>query len=346
MKFRGPSDVARFAKWLAAALAWCLLSESVYSQPARPAVALALSGDWPAALALEVRKDLTASLNERGVVVLGENDPAAKATLRISPPAAGEPAIRVEVIDPGAVITAVRELSLTAEYPDTWSVVIAATADELLAAAWSLPPVAGVPAEPQAEPLAAVVSTPVPPKPKAEPLPKPPAPSARRSELGFGVGFERYLPNALTYGADVFVGVALSERWLLELGGSFRELVPQSSLGGEVYGTAVGGDVQLRASVTRGSWLGIDVHGGVHAARVWFDGRPQADAVAKEVNATLVSARLGGRALLFTSTDTRLGLGGTAGLPLVSATASAAGKDVLELRGVELGARLEAAWLF
>lgn len=342
MKFTGSSDVAKFAKGLAAALAWCLLSGSAYSQSTRPAVALDLDGDWPAALALEVRKDLTASLSERGVVVLGENDPAANATLRISPPANGEPAIRVEVIDPGAIVTAVRELSLTAEYPDTWSVVIAATADELLAAAWSLPPIA----EPFAEPPAPVVSAPAPPKPKPVPLPEPTPPRLRRSELGFGVGFEQYLPNALTYGADVFLGLALSERWLVEVGGSFRELVPQSSPGGEIYGSEVGGDVQVRAHVTRGPWLGLDLHGGVHAARVWFDGRPEAGAVAKEVSATLVSARLGGRVLLFTSGDTRLGLGVTAGAPIVSATATAAGKEAVELRGVELATRLEAAWLF
>lgn len=342
MRFTGPSDVTRFAGWLAWVFAWCLFAASAYSQSTRPAVALALAGDWPVALALEVRKDLSASLSERGVIVLEENDPAAKATLRISPPAAGEPAIRVEVIDPGAIVTAVRELSLTAEHPDTWSVVIAATADELLAAVWSLPAVGEPPAETNKP-----VSVPPPPPPrKAEPAPEPAPPRPRRGELGFGVGFEQYLPNALTYGADVFLGFAMSEHWLLELGGSFREIAPRSSSGGEVYGSAVGGDVQVRARVVSGRWLGLDVHGGVHAARIWFDGRPESGAVAKEVSAALMSARLGGRALLFTSDDIRLGLGLTAGLPVVSATASAAGKDVLELRGLELGARLEAAWLY
>lgn len=306
---------------------------NAYAQAA-PAVALQLDGAWPAQLAVEVRKDLGASLNERGVVVLAEGDPGARATLRISPPSAEAPQVHVEVVNPAHDVAAVRELSLAQEHPDTWSVAIAATADELLAATWSLP----------AAPVPAAV---VPALVTAEPAPPPPfAPDSRRGEVGIAVALERYLPNARLFGADLFGALVMSPSWQLELGAWFRDIAANESPSGEVYGTVAGADVALSGQVTRGRWLGLDVLTGVHAGVVWFAGRADAGVASQSVTAALLSARLGGRASLFTTERTRVGLTATVGVPVVTATAKDSGVDVTELRGVELAARCEVGWQF
>jgi hypothetical protein len=297
-------------------------------------VALQLDGTWPEQLAVEVRKDLGASLNERGVVVLADGDPTARATLRITPSGDGAPQVQVQVVNPGRDVAAARELSLAREHPDTWSVAIAATADELLAATWSLPDVAPAPT------FAAV--------PKVEPAPPPPlrAPDPRHGEIGLGVTLEQYLPNARLFGADVFGALPLTERWQLELGAWFRDIASQDAASGEVYGTVVGGDVLLGGNVTRGRWLGLDVLTGLHGGVVWFDGRADDGVVENSVTGTLLSARLGGRVSLFTTERTRVGVTATAALPIVTAVARDTGREVIKLRGVELGTRVEVGWQF
>lgn len=338
MKFALGSHAATRTSWCLGACA-LLLAVPVSAQ-AQPAVVLHLDGTWPEQLAIEVRKDVGASLNERGVEVLTDGDPAARATLMISPPSAGAPWVRVQVVNPDREVAAARELSLLREHPDTWSVAIAATADELLAATWSLP-------EPQ--PPAPVV----PPldEQRIQPQPAPPsaasvAPEPRHGDIALGVALEQYLPNAQLYGADVYAALSVTETLDIELGAWFRDIAARDSLAGEVYGTVVGGDVVLRGNVTRGPWLGVDVLTGVHAGVVWFDGRANAGARAGSATGALLSARLGGRASLFTTERTRVSLTATAGLPVVTATARDTGREVLKLKGLELGGRLEVGWQF
>ncbi len=351
MKFTRRSNITATATWWACVT--CLVASTSHADPA-PAVAIALEGEWPEELAVEVKKDLGASLNERGVVVLAEGDPSARATLRISPPSAGVPVVEVEVVNPTLEVAAARELSLAREHPDTWSVAIAATADELLAATWSLPDVAPG-SQPNANAAAqTTASPPTPPtKPAAAPArPKPAAsppvstPFVRHGELGLGVALEQFIPNAQLYGGDVFGVWAMSERFQLEFGGWFRDVAPRDTSSGEIYGTVVGSDVTLAANVTRGKWLGLDVLTGVHAGIVWFDARADEGVSSRSVTGALVTTRLGGRASLFTTERTRLGVTLIAGVPLVRAAASDTGDEVLQMKGVELGARVEVGWQF
>lgn len=315
-------------------------AQAAGSASEQAAVVLHFDGDWPRNLAIEVRKDLNASLGERGVLVVAEGDPAARATLHLSPPSVGEPRVLVRVVDPDRTVAADRELSLVREHPDTWSVAIAATADELLAATWSLPDV--VPGD-GVSPVAPVVlpASSLPPASS-----RPPARESRRGEVGLGGALEQYFPNAQVYGADLFGALVLTDRLQLELGVWFRDIASRRSASGDIYGTMVGGDVTISSVVTRGPWFGFDVFTGVHAGIVWLDGRARSDVTTRSVTGAMLSARVGGRASLFTSDRTRLGLAAAAGVPLITATASDAGREVLALRGAEVGARLEAGWQF
>jgi hypothetical protein len=331
VKFARGRYITKRASWWGVCGASLVVSHAFAQSEA--AVALQLDGTWPEQLAVEVRKDVGASLNERGVAVLADGDSTARATLRISPPSGGVPHVQVQVVNPNTDVAAVRDLSLAQEHPDTWSVAIAATADELLAATWSLPDV--TPAAPR-----------VVPPPEEQPLTPSPPFGSRRGEVGLGVALEQYVPNARLYGADLFGIIVLTERWQLELAAWFRDIAATDSPSGEIYGTVVGGDVVIGANVTRGRWFGLDLLTGVHAGVVWFDGRPDEGVLARSVTGALLSARLGGRASLFTTERTRVSLSATAGVPVVTASAGDAGTDTVELRGVELGARLEVGWQF
>src|SRR5690606_12892043 len=225
---------------------------SVMRAAGRAAVALHFDGDWPTPLAIEVQKDLNASLGERGVLVLPEGDPAARATLHLSPPSLGEPRVHVRVVEADQTVAAERELSLVREHPDTWSVAIAATADELLAATWSLP---DVELNARVAPLAFEVSTPT--------SSLPPVRQPRRGEVGLGAAFEQYLPNAQVYGADLFGALAVTERLQIEVGVWFRDIASRRSASGDIYGVMAGGDVAVCGTVTRGPWVGFDVFAGV-----------------------------------------------------------------------------------
>lgn len=323
-------------------VATSLLVLDVQAQGTQPGVALHLDGQWPGQLALELKKDLDASLGERGVRVLADGDAEARATLLISPPSDTALVVRVLIVSRERQLLADRELSLVSEHPDTWSVAIAATADELLAIAWSLPPPASPKSQDEPKPPDQVPTVPPPAPAKVSP-PVEALPSLR-PELGLGVTYEQYFPRAQTYGVDLFGGMPLGGPWRLEFAAALRKLVPRSSAQGEVDGAAAGGSVFLSAGVSQGRWLGLELLGGAHAAAVWFDASAAEGSEAKPVTAALVSVRGGGRMSVVTSQRSRLGLVITAGLPVVRAAARDAAGDVALLGGVELGARLEAGW--
>src|SRR5690606_32514537 len=115
-----------------------------------PSVVVQLDGAWPPPLASELKADLDASLSERGVTVLPEGSSSARATVRILPPTVGTFDVHVVIVDSARVVLAERHLWLTRERPDTWSVAIAAAADELLAVTWNLPERGTPPTEPSA----------------------------------------------------------------------------------------------------------------------------------------------------------------------------------------------------
>lgn len=330
------------------------------AQSSGNAVIVELSGTWPEALAREVHADLDASLGERGVAVLDEKQPSedvrARATLRIYPPTNDDLDVRVAIIDPANLVIAERHLVLLQEHPDTWSVAIAATADELLATTWSLPERDSQGAMADETPATAPQSTTqsqVPPKTVRRPPGSSGAVPVEKEldgaepaplELGIAASGEHYTWGGTTYGGDVFVALPVTASAGLSFAGMFRRIVPAVSQDGRVTGTVAGGNILLVQQLAGNRWTALDVVSGVHAGAVWFSADPYDGARARATTAALLSLRLGARLDVFTSQWTRLGLLVAGGVPVVRAVAEDSSGGVVRLGGLEFGARLEVGW--
>ena len=85
-----------------------------------------------------MRADLRASLRERGLSLVDtdERPEDVLATILIEAPSLDRPVARIEIDDRVSEKQVEREISLGRDPPDTWSVVLAASADELLRASW------------------------------------------------------------------------------------------------------------------------------------------------------------------------------------------------------------------
>jgi hypothetical protein len=344
-----------FGAWCAACLVFTF---SAFAQPSTNAVLVELRGTWPEPLAREVHADLDASLRERGVAVLDAKQPGtgARATLRIYPPTNEDLDVRVAIIDSAQLVLAERHLKLMQEHPDTWSVAIAATADELLAATWSLPERAAQgPAPADAPSEGAPLKTGQATLPQTAPQRE----SAKGSgvlvketgradtpkmELGVAASGEHYTWGGTTYGGDVFSDVPAATSSSFSFAGVVRRIASEVSRDGQVTGTLAGANVLFVQQLIGNRWTAFDVVSGVHTGFVWFSAEPNDEARALATTAALLSLRLGARWSVFTSQRTRIGLLVTSGVPLVRAVAEDSTGGVVRLGGLEFGARLEVGW--
>lgn len=329
---------ARLFGLLAVALLW-LGAAGVAAAEDPPIVVLALDGAWPSELGAEVRADLRASLRERGLALVdeGETPGRAVATIRIEAPDLDHPVARIEIDDRVNQKRVEREVALGSEPVDTWSVVLAAAADELLRAAWveltmpDAPPPAMTP-PPEVE-RAARESV------------APEGPVDGRLGVVIAAALEGYTGGAVLAGADLVFSVLAGGPVAIDAGVSVRGLVPATSRLGVLDGLAVGGEIGLRGALLgRAGLARLDLLAAVRAA--WLDLRPSPvpGAIAERAEGALVAVRGGVRFALALPGTVHVGVTALIGVPIVGAVAvDAEGQRLAAIEGAELGLRIEVS---
>lgn len=302
-------------------------------------VALALDGPWPSELGAEVRADLRASLRERSLVLMDADERPAVvlATIHIEAPDLDRPVARIEIDDRVNEKRVEREIALGSEPPDTWSVIIAAAADELLRAAWL------------------ELTMPDAPPPAIEPPPEveraardsvgPAGPYDGRFGIVIGAALEGYTGGSFFVGGDLGASLYVIDVLAIDLDLVVRGLLPGISPLGTLDAIAGGGSLGARVSLLgRSGPARLDLLAQLRGMVVDF--RPSAaDGViaAPGQNGVLV-LRGGFRAALAMEGTVHVGLTVFVGAPLLGAIAIDSNGQVLgAIDGLELGARLEVS---
>jgi hypothetical protein len=304
-----------------------------------PIVALVLEGEWPSELGAEVRADLRASLRERGVSVIDadEGPTGVLATIRIEAPDLDHPMARIEIDDRVNQKQMEREIRLGAEPPDTWSVVIASAADELLRAAW--------------------IELTMPDAPPPAMTPPPEMMSAARASVApdgphdgtFGVSLsgaiEGYTGGAVLSGGDLDLVIFLIDGVALEVGFVVRGLIPPESALGSLNALALGGSIGARVPLLgRSGLVRLDVLAQLRG--MFLDLRPVAapGALAEGAQDGLLVLRGGLRAALAMEGVVHVGFAFFVGAPLLGVRAvDSNGAPLAAIEGVELGGRIEVS---
>lgn len=259
------------------------------------------------------------------------------ATILIEAPSLDHPVARIEIDDRVSEKQVEREIALGRDPPDTWSVVLAASADELLRASWI-----------------ELTMTDAPP-PAIEPPPEveraaresiaPDGPRDGAVGIAAAAAIDGYLGGAVLAGGDLVLTLYVGDAFGIDLGLVGRAMIPvQSALGG-LTATAFGGDVGGRASLLpRAGLLRLELVFGVRAMLV--DWRPSAavDAVATPAESFVFVARGGVRIGLAVPGPLHVALTFTGGAPIVAAVAADSRGNLAGIEGLELGGRLELSW--
>lgn len=320
------------------AVALWLLAASAHAQ-SEPAVALVLEGPWASELGAEVRADLRASLRERGLSLIDadEHPDRVLATIRIVAPDLDRPVAHVEIDDRVNQKRVERDVGLGREPVDTWSVVIAAAADELLRAAWleltmedAPPPAFEPPPEVEAAARSSIAPT---------------GPRDGAFGVTLGGALEGYTEGGVLAGGDLTGTFFVHELIGVELGLVVRGLVPGAGALGSLDALAIGGDVGARISLLgRGGLARLELLAALRALAVDLRPTPAPESIASASTVPLVVLRGGFRAALALDGPIHVGLVVFAGAPLSGVRAVDANGDVLGgLSGVELGARVEVS---
>lgn len=328
------------ARW--ALLTSCLLSVELVatvSEAQAPVVALVLEGAWPSELGAEVRADLRASLREREISVIDadEGPTGVLATIRIAAPDLDHPVARIEIDDRVNQKRVEREIRLGAEPPDTWSVVIAAAADELLRAAWIELTMPDAPAPAMTPP------------PEMEHAARasvaPDGPHDGRFGVSLSGAIEGYTGGAILSGGDLDLVIFLFDELAVEVGFAVRGMIPTQSELGTLNALALGGSVGARVPLLgRSGLVRLDVVAQLRAMMI--DLRPVAapGGLASGAQDGLLVLRGGLRAAIAMEGVVHVGLSLFVGAPLLGVVALDSNGDRLAaLEGVELGGRLEVS---
>jgi hypothetical protein len=286
-----------------------------------------------------VRADLRASLRERGLALVDadESPEGVLATIRIDAPSLDRPVARIEIDDRVSEKQVEREITLGRDPPDTWSVVLAASADELLRASWieltmpDAPPPAITP-PPEVERAARSSIAPDGP---------------RDGDVGIliAAAVDGYLGGAVLVGGDLGLSLYVSDAFAIDLGLVGRGMAPVSSALGGLTATAFGGDVGARVSlVPRVGMLRLELVASVRALIVDWRPTASADAIASPAESFVFVARGGLRFALAVPGPLHVALTLTGGAPIVAAVAADSHGNLAGIEGLELGARLELSW--
>jgi hypothetical protein len=279
-------------------------------------------------LCQSVTADLRAMLSERdiGLVDAPSNEAIALVDVALEG-LDSEPNVRIRVEDRIGDKRVERTLSLRLEPPDTWSVVVAAAADELLQASWVEIVFLSTP------------SVPVPPAIRRWIDPRPFGVTAAASVEG-------YTGGAILFGGDLGVVLALGSLVAIDAAAIGRAMLPVHGAFGGLDVVAIGGDAGVRIALLEpASTWGLDLWAALRVA--WIDLRPSpmAGIIAAAANDVLVALRGGVRVALRADRTFHAALALSIGAPLHGVVASDAnGARMVALDGLELGARLELAF--
>jgi hypothetical protein len=304
-----------------------------------PVVVLSLDGVWPSELGAEVRADLRASLRERGLSLVDadERPDVVLATIHIDAPDLDRPVARIEIDDRVNQKRVEREIALGREPPDTWSVILAAAADELLRAAW--------------------IELTMPDAPPPAMVPPPEVERAARASVGpsgphdgpFGVAIagsvEGYTGGSVFVGADASATLYVGELLGIDLGVVIRGLVPTASDLGSLDAIAAGGELGARVALLGRSGLArLDLCAQLRGMVVDFRPGPRGGALANPGQDGVLVLRGGVRLALAMEGAVHVGLSVLVGAPLVGAIAvDSNGTRLAGIDGLELGTRLEVS---
>jgi hypothetical protein len=304
------------------------------------AVSLELAGSWPTGLADRVRADLRASLAERRLTLLDDIEgrrPAAAMILEPPDPRTAQAQITVDDLVNRRRIQ--RSLSVAGQPPDIWTVSLAASADELLRAAWrDIAPRVPEPEE-EAAPREDGIAIP------SEPVPVPPSPPPT-----FGVALgATFLANSLGLlapGAELGLTYYAHPRVGVELDLGARRLLERASGLGSISGWGLDASAQARfALLPREDPWSIDVLAGVRATLVLYEGQPDAPSVsARGATDGALEASAGLRVAYAMTPTLHIGARALAGAPLRASIATAGPVDVVGVGGFSGAFKLELEW--
>ncbi|MEM9191461.1 MAG: hypothetical protein AAGF12_19975 [Myxococcota bacterium] len=281
-----------------------------------PTVQLELQGEWPPDLAENVERDLKASLSERGFILVdgSETDRAPSGTVTVREPR--ESTVEVVVRDHLSERSLTRPVDLSQEPLEVWSVLISASADELLRATsveqlLSAPPTTRD--EPNGTPFATV-------------------------EGGFAA--QAYSGGATLLGGDVSFGLRILE-WLgLRLSFGGRGVLAESSPLGDISGFTLNAELTGRLRIFRpANWLELGIDVSVWGAYVHWTARPTPDATGEDGQTGGLGLRAGPFATAWVGSFF-VTLRMTAGAPVVTPIAEDESGSVIAISGLELGGAL------
>jgi hypothetical protein len=309
------------------------LASPVRAQQRAPIVSLALEGEWPEALAADLRADLRASLSERNIDLIdASREPEhAVALLRIDAPAQGRAVVMVDDLVNDKRVERIVELG--GDAPSVWSVLLAASADELLRAAWVEILLHDAP-EPARD---------VPPAVRRAVETTLEVPRVPIAELGLAAAIDGYSRGAVLLGGDGWAAFFPDPRLGLEVAIVARGMVPFESLLGVVNAFVFGGELAVRGVLVRESEFSLEVDAGARALLCAWSGIPSEGVQARDALAPVIGVRGGVRAAFAIAPGWWARLRASAGVPLLGSIAGSDEGELVGIAGLELGLRLELA---
>lgn len=249
-------------------------------------VALALHGEWDDPTRVGVRADLAANVRHEGFELVHMADGAAGilATVHVDAPAADRVTIRI--VDDVTGKEVKREVALSGVPRDTWPVVIATSADELLRASWAELTLDHAPEAPAV--VAATLERHLTPERVTER-----APPARWRLLARGGG-EGYTGGDIHLGGDLVFQLRLGEsRLSLELAAGGRRAPSRRSERGDVWSVSAGGEAGLAIELLRAHrTVHLDLALGLRTAWVGYRAEANEGSSATDGSGLLVSTKL------------------------------------------------------
>jgi hypothetical protein len=321
---------------LSHALIVLLIGAPAAAQSTRATIALELTGEWRPELADALRADLGASLGERGLRLVDASlEPEeAVAVVRMSAPTREQRGVLIAVDDRLNTKHLERFVDLSSDPADTWSALLAASADELLRAAWlelliaDAPPVRRDPPPEIRRVVEAIV--------------EPPAPPHRPVSLDLDAAIEGYTGGAIVLGGDARGAFFFVPRFGLELALGARGMLPAQSRLGEVSAAILATEIDARGVIVPGDYR-FEVIAGVRALLVLWTPIPDRGAEPIGSAQGVVVLRGGVSASLAPDPAWQLGVSATVGAVLLGTVASDDQDPIVGVSGVELGLRAEVA---
>jgi hypothetical protein len=298
----------------------------------RARIAVRFEEGWPTALREAVRADLEATMGpQRFELVDSESPLEVAASLWLSAPTADRPRCAIRLEDHLMSKRVERTVTLSRVPLDSWSVAIAAGADELLRASWAELALPGAP-EPTIEPPEQVVQWVE--QTVVEEIVE--QHSERRARvpvatIGVRAAVDGFSTGLLQLGGDLSLQLWALPWFAIETAVGGRGMIPLRTARGTVQGWALSGEVGPAFSLLDpSSPIRLQAFVLLRASYASFDAMPAPDSIVTPVAGPALFARVGARGTFAVGEDHQLGAELAIGIPLL-------GFDVTDERGVLTG---------